>query len=232
MDGTYITAIRTAAVSGVTAKHFARQDSEVLAIIGTGVQGKYQTLCMLHLLKNLKTIKIYDTYRPSLDNYITQITPYIGDKIQIKTVSSFEEAMTDADVIIAATSTLHEAVMFDKWVKPGALVMPIHRQGWNADVLVNFDKFLVDDFNQFSTLMQDKYTPFPEAPYAELGEIVVGAKPGRETDQERIMCMNVGLGLYDVVVAAKMVEKAKAKGLGTELTLMDLTKTPPLPPIS
>ena len=64
MDATYITAIRTAAVSGIGAKYLARPDSEVLTVIGTGVQGKYNTLCMLHLFKNLKTIKVFDTYAP------------------------------------------------------------------------------------------------------------------------------------------------------------------------
>lgn len=186
---------------------------------------------MLHLLKNIKTIKIYDAYQPSIDSYISQMKPYTGDKIKIVVTSSFEEAMTDADVIVSATGTLHEAVMFDKWVKPGALVLPIHRHGWNEDVLVKFDKVVVDDYEQFRSLAEESYKPFPESPHAELGEVVIGEKEGRENDQERVICFNVGLGLHDVVIAAKLVEKAKAKGLGQELTFMDLTKPPPLPPM-
>lgn len=230
MDGTYITAIRTGAASGITAKYFARQDSEVLCIIGTGVQGMYNTLCMLHLLKNLKTIQIFDSYAPSITKYIDQIKPYIGDSIKIQETSSYEEAMNNADVVITATGTLHEAVFFDKWVKPGALVLAVHRHGWNEDVLANMDKVVVDDFDQFKALVS--YKPFPDAPYAEMGDVVTGKKSGRENDQERVISFNCGLAIHDMVVAGAVLEKAKKLNLGVELDLMDVSKPPPLPKIS
>lgn len=235
MDGTYITAIRTGAASGVSAKFLARKDSEVLCIVGTGVQGKYNTLCMLSLLKNLKTIKIYDSYAPSLEGFIKQVTPLIGDKIKIETVSSYEEAIRGSDVIIAATGTLLEPVMFDEWVKPGALVLPIHRNGWNRDILTKFDKLVVDDYSQFSAMNQGKsayYDPLPDAPYAELGDVVSGKKAGRENDQERIISFNVGLAIHDMIVADTVVKRAKEKGLGVEMDLVDASKPIPLPPIS
>ena len=234
MDGTYITAIRTGAASGITAKYFARPDSEILTVIGTGVQGIYNTLCMLHLLKNLKTIKIYDTYPPSLSRFISQIEPYIGDKIKIVTANGYQEAMENADVIVAATAMLHEPVLFDKWVKPGALVLAVQRHGWNEDVLTKFDKVVVDDFDQFATLIKAKgcYNPFPSAPYAELGDVVTGKKCGRENDQERVINFNCGLAIHDMVVAGHVLTRAKELGLGVELDLMDVSKPPPLPQIS
>lgn len=234
MDGTYITAIRTGASSGMTAKYFARPDSEVLAVIGLGVQGKYNTLCMIHLLKNLKTIKVFDTYSPSIEGFVSQITPYLGDKIKIEVMSGYEETITGADVIIAATAMLQEPVLFDKWVKPGALVLAVQRHGWNEDVLTKFDKVVVDDFDQFASLIKAKdcYKPFPDAPYAELGDVVAGKKVGRETDQERVINFNCGLAITDMVVAAKVVERAKEQGLGIELDLMDVSKPTPLPKIN
>lgn len=234
MDGTYITAIRTGAASGVTAKYFARKDSEVLSVIGTGVQGKYNTLCMLHLLKNLKTIKIFDTYAPSIEGFVEQITPFIGEDIKIERASGYEEALKDADVIVAATAMLHEPVLFDSWVKPGALVLAVQRHGWNEDVLTKFDKVVVDDFDQFASLIKAKgcYSPFPDAPYAELGDVVLGKKPGRENDTERVINFNCGLAIHDLVVGAKVLEKCKKLGLGVELDLMDVSKPTPLPSIS
>lgn len=231
LDGTYITAIRTAAASGVSVKHLARPDSEELAIVGAGVQGQYHTLCMLHLLKKLKRIKVYDIYEPSIRHYLEAVKSYTDEKnIEVKVVSSFEEAITDSDVIVCATGTLHETVMYDKWMKKGALLLPVHRRGWNKDILANMDKFVVDDYDQFVYHERQTFDPIPNPP-TTLEDIVVGKKPGRENDDERIVCYNVGLGMYDVVIASKIVEKAKAKGLGKELTLMDLTKRPPLPPI-
>lgn len=234
MDGTYITAVRTGAASGITAKYFARKDSEVLSVIGTGVQGKYNTICMLHLLKNIKTIKIFDTYAPSIEGFIEQMTPYIGDTIKIEKASGYEEAMKDADVIIAATAMLHEPVLFDSWVKPGALVLAVQRHGWNEDVLTKFDKVVVDDFDQFSSLIKAKgcYHPFPDALYAELGDVVMGKKAGRTNDKERIINFNCGLAIHDMVVGAKVAERCKELGLGVELDLLDYSKPPPLPSIS
>ena len=234
MDGTYITAIRTGAASGVTAKYFARKDSEVLSVVGTGVQGKYNTICMLHLLKNLKTIKIFDNYAPSIESFIAQMTPYIGDNIQIVKATGYEDAIRDADVIVAATAMLHEPVLFDSWVKPGALVLAVQRHGWNEDVLTKFDKVVVDDFEQFATLIKAKgcYNPFPDAPYAELGDVVLGRKAGRENDTERIINFNCGLAIHDMVVGAKVVDKCKELGLGQELDLIDVSHPTPLPRIS
>ena len=232
LDGTYVTAMRTAAASGVAVKHLARQDAQELAIVGAGVQGQYHTLCMLHLLKNLKRIKVYDIYQPSIQRYQDAMRPYTEGKVDIQTVSSFEEAITGSDVIVCATGTLRETVMFDKWMKKGALLLPVHRRGWNKDLLSKMDKVVVDDFDQFVYHEKQTFDPLPDAPSAFLGDIVVGKKPGRENEEERIVCYNVGLGMYDVVIGAKIVEKAKAKGLGQELTLMDLSKKPPLPPIN
>jgi len=215
----------------VAVKHLARQDAEELAIVGAGVQGQYHTLCMLHLLKNLKKIRVYDIYQPSIDNYLKAVQSYTQERnVQVVIVSSFEEAITNSDVVVCATGTLHDTVMFDKWLKKGALLLPVHRRGWNKDILANMDKVIVDDYDQFVYHERKTFDPFPSGTMLE--DIVVGKKPGRETEDERIVCYNVGLGMYDVVIAAKIVEKAKAKGLGKELTLMDLTKRPPLPPIS
>jgi ornithine cyclodeaminase/alanine dehydrogenase-like protein (mu-crystallin family) len=234
MDATYITAIRTGAASGLCARYFACPDSEVLTVIGAGVQGKYNTLCMLHLLKNLKTIKVYDIYAPSTECFITEITPLIGESVKIEQSTSYEDAMSNSDVIIASTAMLNEPILNDKWVKPGALVLAVQRHGWNEDVLMKFDKVVVDDYAQFSTLIKAKgcYSPLPESPYAELGEVIVGKKSGRESKQERVISFNCGLAINDLVVAAKVLEKAKELGLGQELCLMDTSKPISLPTVT
>ena len=230
MDGTYITAIRTAAVSGVAAKFLARKDSEVLAIVGTGVQGKYHALCLTHVLSKVKTIHIFDKWEPSLKSFKETISPILGSKVTIEVAKSAEEAITGADVIVTATGKLLEPMFSDEWVKPGALVLPVHTGGWNTDVLTKMDKMLTDDWGQFSHFAQSVYTPMPD-PYAELSEVVTGKKPGRENDQERIIDFNVGLAIHDIVVGTRVLEKAKEQGIGTELELMDLSVPIPLPPI-
>ena len=230
MDGTYITAIRTAAASGVGAKFLARKDSEVLSIVGTGVQGKYHALCLTHILPSIKIVRIFDKWEPSLKSFQETVGGILGRNITIEVAKSVEEAITGADVVVTATGKLLEPIYTDEWVKPGALVLPVHSGGWNADILTKMDKVVTDDWDQFSHFTKSIYSPMPD-PYAELGDIVTGKKPGRENDQERIINFNVGLAIHDIVVGSRVLEKAKEQGLGTELELMDLSAPIPLPPV-
>ena len=231
MDGTYITALRTCGVSGVSARHLARKGSEVLAIVGTGVQGKYNTLVLVNVLPSIKTVKIFDVWQPSIDGYIRDMTPVLKSRgIQIVVAESSEQALTDADVIITATGKLAEPIFFEKWVKPGALVLPIHVGGWEKEILTKMDVLVVDDWAQFDTFAESIYT-VPDSADAELGEVVVGKKPGRQNDTQRIINFNVGLAIHDIVFAKKVFEQAKGKGLGMTLEFIDLSSPIPLPPM-
>ena len=231
LDGTYITGLRTAAVSGVGAKFLARPDSEVLGIVGTGVQGKYNTLVLTHLLPSIKTVKIFDKWRPSIDHYIEELTPVLGENIKIEVVESCEQAITGADVVVTATGKVTEPIFFERWVKPGALVLPVHAGGWEKEVLTKMDMVVVDDWPQFVSMTESLYTQVPEDAAVELGEIVAGKKAGRQNAQQRIINFNLGLAIHDIIVGTKALEKAKEKGLGTTLDLIDLAAPIPLPPV-
>lgn len=229
LDGTYITGIRTAAVSGVSVQHLARKDSEVLAIVGTGVQGKYNSLCISKYLPNLKKICYYDAWPPSLESFKKDMQSQLPD-ITLELASSIEDAVRGADVLVCSTGVLSETVYYCEWVKPGALVLPVHTGGWEPDVMHKFDKCVVDDWDQINSRLTI-YTKNFDSPYAELGEIVSGKKPGRENDEERIVNFNYGMAIQDMICADHVVEKAKKKGLGVELDLMDLSTPIPLPPL-
>ncbi len=231
MDGTYITAIRTAAVSAVSAKYLARQNSEVLSIVGTGVQGKYHALCLYNVLPSIKTIKIFDKWEPSVESFKREISAIFGDKLKIEVTKSPEEAITGGDVIVTATGKLLEPIFFEKWVKAGALVLPVHVAGWEPGIIGKMDKVVSDDWAQFGSHARSIYSPFPDQPDAELGEIVAGKKPGRDNDQQRIINFNMGLAIHDIIVGTRVFEKAKSKGLGTTLELIDFTSPIPLPAI-
>ena len=90
---------------------------------------------------------------------------------------------------------------------------------WTGEALAQLDKLGTDDHAQFQYYRSVGYFQATPEPYADLGEIVAGLKPGRERDVERTMAMNLGLALDDMAVAPEIYRRAKERGLGTWLAL-------------
>ena len=106
-------------------------------------------------------------------------------------------------------------------------MLPVHSWGWEREAIVRADKFVADDWAQLRNGVVGPGKPYdslPE-PYAELGEIVVGAKPGRQSPIERIIDFNYGMAVNDVAMGNEVLARAKAAGLGTPLRQLD--GTPP-----
>jgi ornithine cyclodeaminase/alanine dehydrogenase len=221
MDGGYITALRTAAVSGVSARYLAAEDSSRLGIVGTGVQGRYNMLSLTEVLPRLEEIKIFDSNQAVLTEFIAAAKEH--PSLNIITCSSAREVIEGADVIVTATGHLEERVYLEKWVKDGALVLPVHTRGWEQEMLNQAEKLVVDDWEQFNTALggtDGYYSPLPEL-YAELGEVVVRKKPGRENSSERIINLNFGMAIHDVYMATEVLDRAMAKGIGMKLPLLE-----------
>lgn len=221
MDGGYITALRTAAASGVSAKYLAVEDAGVLGIVGAGVQGRYHLLSLKEVLPRLQDIKIFDTNESVLAEFISVAREH--PSLNIITCTSAQDVIAGADVIVTATGHLEERIYKEKWVKDGALVLPVHTRGWEQALLDQADKFVVDDWQQFNNALGGSdgyYSPLPEL-YAELGEIVVKKKPGRENSTERIINLNFGMAIHDVYMATCVLERAEAGGIGMMLPLLE-----------
>ena len=221
MDGGYITALRTAAASGVSAKYLAAKDAGVIGIVGTGVQGRYHLLSLKEVLPRIEEIKIFDTNESVLADFISHAKEH--GSLNIISCTSAQEVIEGADVVVTATGHLEERVYKDSWVKKGALVLPVHTRGWEKSMLDKADKFIVDDWQQFNNAMGGSdgyYAPLPRL-YAELGQIVVGKKPGRENTAERIVNLNFGMAIHDVLMATHILEQAEAKGIGMVLPLLE-----------
>jgi ornithine cyclodeaminase/alanine dehydrogenase len=221
MDGGYITALRTAAASGVSAKYLAVKDAGVLGIVGTGVQGRFHLLSLKEVLPRIEKIKIIDTNQSVLEEFISLAKEHGFSNII--TCTSAQEVIEGTDVIVTATGHLEERVYKEEWVKEGALILPVHTRGWEKTMLSKADKFIVDDWGQFNNALggtDGYYAPLPEL-YAQLGEIVVGQKPGRENPAERIVNLNFGMAIHDVLMATHVLERALEKGLGVTLPLLE-----------
>ncbi len=220
MDAALVTALRTAAVSGVAAKYLAAEAATTVGIVGAGVQGRYHLMALKSAMQNLSSVAVYDIHRPTLEAYVAYFDGHLP--LAVHAAESVQATIEGADVVVTATGRLDNVVYDVAWVKPGALILPVHMFGWPRDAITGANKFVVDDWNQFSTYINQHgkvYTPLPK-PFAELGEIVVGRKPGRENPGETIINFNLGIAIHDIAVATKILAKARSEGLGTSLTLM------------
>lgn len=221
MDGGYITALRTAAVSGVAAKYLARKNARALGIVGAGIQARYHLMVLKEVLPQLEVVRIADINAGAVENFVSLMTQKVP--FRIEPVATNKEVIENADVVVTATGQLDEPIFMERWIQPGALVLPVHTLGWEQDTLSRMDKFIVDDWGQFSHVQggdDGYYTPLPTL-YAQLGEVVTGQKPGRDNREERIIDFNFGLAIHDVLMATRVLQRARDKGLGITLPLIE-----------
>lgn len=223
MDCSWVTTMRTAAVSGIAIKYLAKKDSETVGIIGAGEQGKKHIEAIALVAPCIKEVSVYDLREEAIDLLIKEYTPKVP--FEIRKATSTEDALKDKDILITCTGILHEPIFSKEWIKKGALLLPIHSAGWDKDILNTMDKFLVDDWGQFSEFQSEEGSYYhgqvPDNPYGELGEIVAGKKLGRENSTEKIIDHNYGLAVHDIYIAQKIKDIADEKGVGVILPLME-----------
>jgi len=218
MDSTWIVSRRTAAASAVATKYLARKDSTRLAILGCGVQGRTHAEAILKVNPLIKEIKAYDINPEYLRKYVKEISERFG--VQCTPAMNPQEAISDAEIIITASRIIRnaEGTIEDRWLKEGVFASPIDYDSyWKKEALITFNKIYTDDIQ--TLLEHKKYGFFLNLPdsIAELADVVARKKPGRENMKEKIMFMNIGISLSDIIVADKMYKSAIERKIGVEL---------------
>ncbi len=220
MDCTWITAKRTGAATAVAARRLAREDSSVLGVLGCGVQGRSNLEALLIVCTSLEHVKAYDINGRNLKDYVKEMAALNG--IDVKPVESPRKAIEGCDIVVTSGPILkHPHPVIDKtWFKDGGLGCPVDFDSyWKPEAMHSMHKFCTDDQNQLAYYKaQGYFADVPEV-YAELSEIVSGVKPGRESPEERIMAMNLGLAIEDIATAIHVYEKAKKTNIGRMLPL-------------
>lgn len=226
MDCTYISAMRTGAVTGVGVKYLANRDSEVVGIIGCGVQAKSQIMAIKAVLPSVKLLKGYDIRREASDQFAKWVSQELG--IEARSVATAREAVEDADIIVTVT-VADEPIVKDAWLKKGSLFVHVGSyQEEEEQVIYHSDKIVVDLWEEVlhrgTPLLAKLYKAGRikgEKIYANIGEIIRGKKAGRTNKNERIFFSPLGLGSEDVAVGTLVYREAKKRGLGVTLKLWD-----------
>ncbi len=225
MDGTVISAVRTGANTGVAAKYLARRDSKRLGLIGAGVQNRTQLAALLQVLPTIEEIRIYDPVPERREQFAKEMTAQT--KRIVTPVNSAWAALEGADIYVTATSTSTPIIKSD-WVVPGLFYSHVGSHECEFDAIMKMDKRVVDDWEQIKhrgveslAIMHSQGMIDDSAVTAEIGAIVAGAKPGRESDKETVYFNTVGLGIQDVALGSAIYKRALEAGLGTKLRLWD-----------
>lgn len=231
MDGTYISAMRTGAVTGVGAKYLANPDSEVVGMIGCGVQARTQIMAIKAVIPSVRLLKGYDIRPESSERFAGWVSQELGMKGEA--VGSPREAVEGSDIIVTVT-VADEPIVKDSWLKKGCLFAHVGSyQEEEEEVIFNADKVVVDLWHEVlhrgTPLLARLYNAgriTDERIHANIGEIIRGKKEGRTSKEERIFFSPLGLGSEDVGVASFVYKEAKRKGLGVTLKLWDNPEIP------
>jgi ornithine cyclodeaminase/alanine dehydrogenase-like protein (mu-crystallin family) len=212
MDGTWITAVRTAAVSAVTAKYCARQDSKVLGVVGAGVQGYYNLLAIKEVLPGLEKVKITDIKREAAEKYKAELSSKAG--VDIIVCDEVGEVAQGSDIIVTATQRLSKPIIKNEWFEPGCLGLGLEAsRAWEGDAILGADKFVTDDWGQTQSFhAQGAFPGGLPTSYCELGSIINGECKGRDSSDQRILAINIGLALEDILMADYLYRSAQKKG--------------------
>jgi len=219
MDCQWITAMRTAAASAVSARWLARPESSVLGVLGCGVQGRANTEALSTLFA-LRKVLAYEVEPGAAQAFSQEISAALN--LEVRVVSTPREAVTGCDLIVTAGPFLKtpHATIRPGWMDEGAFASLVDVDSyWHPQALKEIDKFCTDDVPQLRHFQSLGYLQDIPPIYADLGDLVTGKKPGRQTAQERTMACNLGLALGDMAVATAVYQRAVEKGLGTWLPL-------------
>jgi ornithine cyclodeaminase len=219
MDGTYITAIRTASAAALAARLLAREDASVLAILGAGVQAQAAGRTFAGV-RDWSEIRVAARDASKAEAFAREIGATAFD--------SFEDAVRGADVVHAATHSPEPVVLFD-WLSPGAHVGSVGFNGAGPEVdpaIVRAATLVVESresaFAAPPSGARELDGLGPDAAQAELGELVAGTRPGRASPEELTLYKSVGIAVQDLAAASLVLAAARARGAGLTIELEEI----------
>lgn len=216
MDGTRITALRTAAAAAVSVRHLARPDARVLAIVGAGVQG-HAHLEMLPRVRDFAEVRIASRNQASAGRLAAQ-------DARARVAAGYEEAVRGADVVALCTHA-GAPVIRREWVAPGTHVSSV---GFAAPA-GELDRALAEQESLFVESRDAAFRPPPAGCLelagldperaTEIGEVLLGSRPGRRGRDEITVYKSMGHAVEDLAAAGLVYRLARERGAGTELDL-------------
>ena len=224
VDATAITDMRTGAVTAIGARHLARKSSRVLGHIGARGTAYWNVRLLDHLF-HFEEIRVHSLRPESRREFGERLTRDLGKPVRV--MDDWESTVRGADIVVEASRLPSPQPLLEtEWIGKGALAIPYGTMSAVELSLTDImDKVVVDDWGQcrkglpFGALRahvdSDRLTE--QNLHAELGQVVAGTRPGRQSDSETILLWHRGLSITDIALGHALLGKAQAAGVGQRL---------------
>jgi alanine dehydrogenase len=223
LDAAGITDMRTGAVTAIGAKYLARKNSKILGHIGARGTAYWNVRLLDHLF-DFDEIRVHSRREESRKEFAERLSRDLGKPVVA--TEDWKTCVEDADIVVEASRLLEPAPLLKtEWIRKGAFVVPYGTMSAIELSLTDMmDKLVVDDWGQCKGGKFGSLRAHVEAGklsettlHAELGQIVAGLKPGRESDDETNLLWHRGLSLSDIALGHAMLEKARRLNIGQRL---------------
>jgi ornithine cyclodeaminase len=223
MEGGLISGMRTAAVTVVAAQHLARKGFGTVACVGCGAIARMQLSSLLEHFAHISSVHLFDSNLEAAELLAAELTERFPG-VQVRVTETAEHAVREGEVVVTCTVTDRPYIPAD-WLREGVFVSNISIMDVCKEAFLEVDKLVVDDWEQsnrekkiINQLVEEGLLS-RDGLHAELGEIVSGCKPGRESDGERILLNPMGMAIEDIACAKAFYDRAINSGVGTRLSL-------------
>ncbi len=223
MDCAWVTAMRTGASAGISARYLARTGSETAAIVGCGVQARTSLMALVEELPTLAEVRCYDLVPEAMVRFTVEMAAMFP-RLRFVACASAPEAANPADVVVTAVPIVVDPKpeLDAGMLKEGGLAISLdYDSAWTGAAMRECDKFYSDDVGQLLATKEHGvyFGDIPATISADLGELAAGLKSGRRSDTERIFSMNMGIAVDDMVTAKVLYERALERGAGVRLPM-------------
>lgn len=227
VEADHLGLMRTGAASGVATRYMARQDALTLGVIGTGYQAGSQIEAVAAMRK-LTRVRVFGRDAERRARFAAEMTSRLY--MNVEPANSAEEAVRGADIIVTATTAL-KAVLEGAWIAPGTHINAIganfpQKRELDDAAIARASRIVVDFIEQAKMEAGDLIQAFAQNPdrwnsVHELAEVITGKFRGRANAEEVTLFKSSGIAIWDVAVAARVVELAVAKGRGIQVPLWE-----------
>jgi len=223
MNAAAITAVRTAAVSAVATRVLARAEAGDLAVLGSGTQARTH-IRALSCVRPLRRVRVASRRLDNARRLAAEMAPFCA--FPIEAVATAALALRDADLVVTATDSA-EPVVRREWIAPGAHLnaigasLPDRREIDSETVaasalFVDRRESTLNEGGDYLMAVEEAGIG-PDHIRAELGELLIGSRPGRSDESELTVFKSLGLAVEDLAAAALCVERARERGVGAEV---------------